>query len=252
MIGVIPCFAAFVVGFASALYGASAGGGALLTVPALLFLGLPAVDAVATSRLGSLGVTLSGLVAFGRRGKIDWRLGLHMTAILSVGTVVGTYALLELPLWWVEKLVGVIILGVLALLLLFPRAGLSPEVIERGSWRTRVGYGLTLVLGVIMGFYQGGGGTMAAYIMVLFFGQTFLESAGTRKVPFLFSNLITIGMLIPSRTIHLWLGLSLGLGTLLGGYVGSQMALRLGNRWVRWVFIGIVGVSGLRMLFVSR
>ena len=71
-------FGAFVVGIIASSYGAAVGGGALLTVPALIWLGVPVVEAVATSKLGSMGVSTAGLVAFGRAKMIDWRLGFAM------------------------------------------------------------------------------------------------------------------------------------------------------------------------------
>ncbi len=239
----------FIVGVISAFYGVAVGGGALLTVPALIFMGLPASHAVATSRLGSLGVITSGLINFNRKDKVDWALGAKMTVLISIGALPGTYALVNFPITWVEKLIPIIILTMLFLFIFFPSIGLEPQTDKTTSKRRFIGYLLTLTLGFISGFYQGGSGTMAAYIMILFFGQTFVESAATRKVPFLFSNLLILGSLLFTTTIHFDVGIALGLGTFTGGYIGSKIALSRGNRWIRSLFIAIVTISTLRMLF---
>jgi uncharacterized membrane protein YfcA len=85
--------------------------------------------------------------------------------------------------------------------------------------------------------------------MILCFGQTFLQSAGTRKLPFLFGNGLALAVFIPSGNVLWGIGLALGAGTLLGGYLGSLFAIKKGNKWVRVVFFLVVGLAALRMLF---
>jgi uncharacterized membrane protein YfcA len=240
---------AFCAGLVGSFYGAAVGGGALLTVPALMFVGLSPVQAIATSRLGSLGISMSGLVAFGKSGQVDWTLGWKMTFLQGAGVLLGAWSLLQLPGWWVKKSIAVIILVILGLLAAFPSAGLHTIPIDPKSMRYRSGYILTVLLGVLTGFFQGGGGTLAAYIMILCFGQTFLQSAGTRKLPFLFGNGLALAVFIPSGNVLWGIGLALGAGTLLGGYLGSLFAIKKGNKWVRVVFFLVVGLAALRMLF---
>ncbi|MCB9640023.1 MAG: sulfite exporter TauE/SafE family protein [Myxococcales bacterium] len=239
---------AFFVGVIASVYGAAVGGGALLTVPALVWMGVPVVEAVATSKLGSMGVSTSGLIAFSRAKMIDWRLGLSMAVLQLVGTAIGTYALLALPVGWVKRAVAFMILLILILLLAFPAAGLEPVDIPRNSLRYRMGFVCTFFLGVLTGFYQGGGGTLAAYIMILFFGQTFLQSAGTRKVPFFATTLLSLLILFPTGKVHLAAGIALLVGSMIGGTIGSHLAMKQGNRWVRTLFIIVVALSCLRML----
>lgn len=240
----------FVVGFVSAGYGVSAGGGALLTVPFLTFMGLNPVHAVATSKLGSLGLSISGLWSFSRQGHVDWRIGWWMTALMGAGSLIGTYALVSTPIAWVKQAIAVMILFVLLLFFLFPKAGLQQQKTPPKAGRFRVGLCLTFLLGILTGFYQGGAGTMAAYIMILCFGQDFLHSAGTRKLPFLIANGLSLVVLIQHQSVHFVMGLSLSAGSFVGGYVGSRWAVRKGNRWVKVLFVTVVVLSSLRMLFV--
>lgn len=244
-----PLFFAFCIGVIGSSYAATTGGGALFTVPALMFLGLSPVEAIATSRLGSLGISLSGLLVFGKERQVDWKLGWQMTFLQGAGALLGAWSLLKLPAFWVQKSIGLIILSILLLLVLFPSAGLSPQKIKPTSFRYRIGFVCTLLLGLVTGFFQGGGGTLAAYIMILCFGQTFLQSAGTRKLPFLFSNTIALIVFIPHGTVHFDVGILLGLGALVGGYIGSRFAIKKGNKWVRIAFFIVVGTAALRMLF---
>lgn len=244
-LGLVSFFSGLIAG----VYGAAVGGGALLTVPALLFVGLNPIQAVATSKLGSLGTSSAGLLAFGRSKRIDWKLAWMLSILLSGGSALGALLLLSLPMQVVKHSIAIIILSVLCVILIFPTAGIHPKQFSKNSLRYRIGILLALLLGVLTGFYQGGSGTLLAYIMILFFGQTFLESAGTRKLPFLISNIIVVIILIPSKTIHLPAGVLLGLGTFIGGYLGSLLAIKKGNRWTRNLFLTVVAISGLRMIF---
>lgn len=239
---------AFGAGIVGASFGAATGGGALLTVPALMLAGLSPAQAVGTSRLGSLGISTSGLLAFHRAGQVDWALGWKMTALQSVGALVGAWSMLQLPGIWVKKFIGAVILLILLLLILFPTAGLEPLDVDPKSWRYRSGYFFTFLLGGATGFYQGGGGTLAAYIMILCFGQTFLQSAGTRKLPFLFSNGLALLVFLYHGQVRLLTGLALGVGAFIGGTLGSRFAIKKGNRWVRTAFLVVVGVIALRIM----
>ncbi|MEM1007899.1 MAG: sulfite exporter TauE/SafE family protein [Myxococcota bacterium] len=239
----------FGVGFVASTYGVMVGGGGLLTVPALLWVGLPVVDAVATTRLGSLGVSVAGLYTFFRAKKVDWNLGISMGVLQIAGTILGTWTLVSAPVLWVRYLIAGLILFLLFLFVLFPAAGLEPVAIPRDSWRYRSGFVLTFFLGILTGFFQGGGGTLATYIMVLCFGQTFLQSAGTRKLPFLIANVISLAILFQQNKVHLLSGGVLMLGAFCGGWVGSRLALKKGNRWMRMMFVVMVAVAGISMLF---
>ncbi len=85
----LSLFSLFLVAVVAGCFDAIAGGGGLLTVPALLLAGLDPVSAVATNKLQGSAGTVSATLAFARRGLIDWRRGWPIAVIAAIASVAG-------------------------------------------------------------------------------------------------------------------------------------------------------------------
>src|SRR5690606_40417462 len=81
------------VAFIAGVIDAIAGGGGLLTIPALMAVGVPPVQAIATNKLQSSFGTASAVVAFARKGRIDFRRFARPASGASVGSGVGAWTL---------------------------------------------------------------------------------------------------------------------------------------------------------------
>ena len=91
-----PLAALFTVGLVSGVLNVVAGGGSFLTLPVLIFLGLPAGEANGTNRVGVLAQNLAGVWGFHRSRVMRWRWGLAVSvlAMIGVGLVVVTLRIL--------------------------------------------------------------------------------------------------------------------------------------------------------------
>ena len=87
--------ALFATGVAAGALNVVAGGGSFLTLPVLIFLGLPATVANATNRVGILTQNVGAVWGFHRYGVLAWRWALAAAAPAMVGAVLGTWAALE-------------------------------------------------------------------------------------------------------------------------------------------------------------
>ncbi len=238
----------FLVGLFASSIGTIVGGGGLINVPMFIFLGLPAQSAVATNKLSNFGF-LAGFYKFKKEGKVDMKLGLVLATFTMIGGLIGANLLLQMQENILKRLIGVITILVLAVIILKRNIGLEKIKTKVTPVKRFFGYIVTFFLGIYNGFFGGGVGTFYSYVLILIFGQTFIESAGTRKVLTLLSNFIATIVFLMAGIINYTYFIVLFSSTVIGSYVGSAYAIKKGEKWVRNLFIVVVLLMAIKLLF---
>jgi uncharacterized membrane protein YfcA len=233
---------AVVVGFFDAI----AGGGGLLTVPALLLAGLDPVTAVATNKLqGSFG-TLSSTYAFARARRIDWAAVWPMALAAGAGSMAGALAIRVLPGAWLS---GVIPLLLIASALYF---GLAPKMTEEGARRRIPPALFAATLAPVVGFYDGffgpGAGSfyMIGFVTLLGFGV--IKATAHTKALNAASNVGSLSLYVAGGMVLWQVGLAMGIGALVGAQLGSRLALRMGARIIRPLLVAVCLVVAAKLL----
>lgn len=236
----------FVAGLLASFYGTTAGGGGLITISILILLGLPAQNAVATIMAGALGVSAVGLFSFHRAGKIDYRTGTWLAIIASLGALIGTFVLLNISESFLEKVISAAFLFVLLSVLFKKDLGTEKKIV--GKKMHFLGSVLFFPLGIYTSVINAGAAIFANYLLTHFFGMTFLESAGVRKIIFIVP-LLASTVIYSLNGIVFWnYALVLLIAQSIGAYVGSEYALKKGDGWVRWLFVIVIVVSLVKLL----
>jgi uncharacterized protein len=225
------------VSFAAGLVDAIAGGGGLLTVPALLAVGLPPHLALATNKGQATFGAVSSFVSFWRSGGVDRpRVPIAFTCGL-VGSLAGaSLVLLMSP----ESLRPVVLaLLVIAALIVVSRRSLTPAAVAVASPRAALG-AMAFAFGAYDGFFGPGVGSMLIVANALLFGDGLTRASGNAKVVNLASNLAALG-LFAARGMVLWqIALPMAAANALGAAVGVRLAVRRGDRFVRAVVLLVV------------
>jgi uncharacterized membrane protein YfcA len=245
-VGVLIIFA---VGLIGGSFGTLVGGGSLLTIPTLIFLGLPPRIAVATNRLGVTGGSVSGLYEFHRKRFINYRIGFVVGIPALAGSVLGANIVLQTDEVLLGKIIGVVTILILIFVMAKPEIGLkrAKRLISKNEYL--IGGVIGFLLGIYGGFYGAGSGTFFSYLLIMFFGQTFLESAGTRKIALLLMSFTASIVFAINGAIVYYLAVSLFIGMFIGSYLGAHYSDRIGNVWIKRLFFVIVLVMGIRLLF---
>lgn len=238
------CSVAFVAGYIDAI----AGGGGLLTVPALLTAGLPPHVVLGTNKLAATFGSLTASVTYYRKKLFDpgyWRYSLIFTAI---GAIIGTLVVDQLSTALLEKILPLLILFA-AIYTLFNRMQPDdrltlPAVTPKLYWQQRL-QGLTL------GFYDGvaGPGAGAFWMvstMALYKINLLLASGVARTMNFI-SNGFSLAAFIMLGHVHFTLGIAMGLCLMLGAWLGAHSAIRFGSKFIRPIFISVVIAIAARL-----
>lgn len=228
---------------------AIAGGGGLLALPALLWAGLPPVQALATNKLqGSFG-TLTASLNFVRRGEIDLarlRIPVLMTFI---GSAAGTLAVQRLGSELLEDVVPALLIA-FALYFLF-----SPRIGDRDAHH-RIGHGLFgLLAGFGLGFYDGffgpGTGSFFAAAFVLLLGYNLRRATAGTKILNFTSNISSLLFFAAAGEVVWQVGLPMGLAQMAGAWLGSHLVIRHGTALIRPLLVIVSLAISIRLLIAD-
>jgi len=246
----------FSAALGAGLVDAIAGGGGLITLPALLAVGLPPHFALGTNKGQSVFGSSTALFRFWRGGLVDGKRAKVTFPLGLLGAVAGTSLVLRLRPETLRPVVLVLLVAV-ATFLLFRRPMPRPhEVAPPSHPRARaVAALLALGIGAYDGFFGPGTGTFLIVGFVALLGDSLSRASAEAKVVNFASNLAAV-TLFAGRGDVLWkLALPMAAGQMVGGFVGAHLAVRRGDRVVRPVMLLVVAGLVLKLgrdILVSR
>ncbi|AZF15284.1 hypothetical protein C4J92_1790 [Pseudomonas sp. R3-18-08] len=165
------------LGIITGFVGTNTGGSVFLTVPVMIWLGIPPQSSIATARLASVGTMVAGLRHFHNQGKVDYALAFPAAALGLVGALGGTSVLLQIDPALLHKVIGGLTLLLVALSLIKkPRSGETPP----SAIRRLFGYILFIPVGMIGGLF-GGQAKLSTYLFIIFLGKPSANRWGPAK-----------------------------------------------------------------------
>jgi len=237
----------FAGGIVAGSYATLVGGGALLIIPLLIFLGFSPHSAVATNRLGALGGMMTGWYKFHQKSMMDYKVGFAVAGPVVVGAALGANLVLEVDAAVLKKVIAILTLFILAIVMLRPQVGIEKRKHSLKSHEYIIGAVVGFAIGIYHGFY-GAGGTFLSYLFILFFGQTFVESAATRKIAASLSSVMALIVFAVSGAISYGSGVVLFVGQSIGSYIAAHYSDRIGSVRIKRLFFVIVAFMATKLL----
>lgn len=240
---ILLAVAAAIAGFLDAVVG----GGGLVQIPALFAL-RPEVSPATlfgTNKLAAVCGTSLAAIRYARRVNMPWRAALPAALAAWVAAYAGAAAVSLVPATQLRPIL--LALLVFALLWVMHRKDFGADHAPRH--RPAVALGLGAVIGFYDGFFGPGTGSFLILLYIRFFGFDFLHASAAAKVVNVATNLAALAYFVPAGY---WLGLTaavMAAGNVAGAWLGSRMALRHGNRFVRRLFLVVVGALILRFAY---
>lgn len=234
---------AMLAGFIDAI----AGGGGLLTVPALLHAGLPPHLVFGTNKGASVFGAAAALTRFWRAGLVDRKQAPLLFGLAFTGALLGAALLLALDPRVLRPLI-LVLLVVAGVVVAFARPPAGSSDRPRPTRPERKAALIALLLGAYDGFFGPGTGTFLIIAFVTVLHLSMREASANAKVVNFASNLAAVGI-FAVRGVVVWkVSVPMALGQLLGGALGAQFAVKGGDRVVRravlLVVLGLVGRLG--------
>ncbi len=222
-----------------------AGGGGLITLPALLAAGLPPHVALGTNKFQSSFGSFTATMNHYRRGIINIREVLWGVVCTAMGAAAGAYVVQILDSSLLEKIIPFLLLAILVYFLFSPRLG---DLDTRQRIPGKVFYvGVGLGLGFYDGFFGPGTGSFWTFLLVSLMGLNLLKATGYTKLMNFTSNIVSLVAFALGGNIMFTVGIVMAVGQTLGAYVGSHMAIKRGAKFIRPVFVIVVLATTVKL-----
>lgn len=236
----------FLVGIAaSILSGIAGGGGGLISAPFFILIGLPPQVAVATTKFGALGLTIGSLAKFSATEHVRKEHVLYLSVLSIAAALVGSRLLLAADDVLIERLVGVVVLVTLPFIFM---KDIGLKHLQPSYWKEIAGYSLYFVILVLQAAFGAGVGMMLMIVMMGLLGFTALEANATRRIPGFLLAAVALGVYMVSDVVYYGHGLAMLGGMIVGGYIGTHIAVKKGNTFVKGVLAITVAILGAKLL----
>jgi uncharacterized protein len=222
---------------------AIAGGGGLLTVPALLASGLPPHLALATNKGQSVFGAAAALARFSHAGMVPLRRARWTAPLGFLGALVGARLVLAVRPEVLRPVVLALLVGAAVLLLLRPRVAGG----RTASAAVAPAAALAFAVGVYDGFFGPGTGTLLIVSLAGVLALPLHQASAEAKAINFASNLSAMLLFAAEGAVVWHTALWMAAGQLVGGWLGAHLTVRGGERVVRWVVLAVVAALVLKL-----
>lgn len=241
----------FVAGVIGGTLNAIAGGGSLLMLPVLIFLGLPPTVANGTNRVGILVQNLAASGSFHRRGLIPmtWLRFALVPGLIGAG--LGTWAAVQVGDLAFQRILAAVMVLTAAATFWRPSGEIIPDVEPPSggarAWGYRVGIA---ALAVYAGFIQAGFGFLALAFTSMVGLDLIRGNAFKVTLVLCFTPVALAGFAL-SGQVDWVMGVTLAAGTFVGGLLGVHLQVLKGQKWIRTVVTVMIVLFAVRLLTTS-
>ena len=233
---IVLIVAGLLVGFINTL----AGGGSIISLSILMFLGLPANVANGTNRIAIFIQNIAAVGSFKQQKVLDYKKGFWLAIPAAIGSLIGAWIAVDLNEEVIEKAIAVVMLIMMFVILYKPQRWLvgKRELQEKkvSVWQMI----LFFVIGIYGGFLHMGVGYALLAGIVLGAGYDLVKANAIKVLIILIWTPVTLLVFIFNDQVNFAYGLILSVGNFLGALIASRMAVKKGASFVRWVIIIII------------
>ena len=237
----------FAAGCVAGALNVLAGGGSFLTLPVLIFLGLPPGIANATNRVAIFLQNIGAVWSFKRFGVLDTRSLTWAALPATLGAIPGTWLALSISDQAFKKVLAVLMAAATLWALWSERREARPRSEPTEPRMAALGAGFFLT-GFYGGFVQAGVGFLLLAMTTLA-GLDLVRGNAVKVLVVLCFTSISLGVFAWQGRIEWPPGLALACGNILGGLLGVRLTVLKGHRWVRGFVTVTILIFALRLWF---
>ena len=242
---VILFLTAILAGFVDSI----AGGGGIITVPALLAVGFSPHFALGTNKLQASFGSLTAALNYRRANMLSFRelaLGICFTVL---GAFAGTMTVQVISADTLKHVIPVLLIIIFLYVLCTPKLGETHRAHRMVPWL------FYLIFGCGIGFYDGffgpGTGSFWTIALVLLLGFNLKKATAQTKALNFTSNIVSLATFIVGGHVAVLAGVTMGVGQIIGAYAGSNLVLKRGTGFIRVFFLCVVAITITKLLWES-
>jgi hypothetical protein len=237
----------FIVGFVNTI----AGGGSLITLPVLIFLGLPPNVANGTNRVAVVIQNALGTAGFKSKGVSTFPFNIYLGISAIFGAVLGAYIAVDLEGETFNRILAIIMIIVVLLILFKPKIKLE-EMQERITgkhlWIGILGF---FFFGIYGGFINAGLGIIIILFLHYVNRMTLVRANATKVAVVFLYTVAALGVFVLNDKVNWEVGLVLALGNGAGAWVASRISVDKGDGFIKTFMVIVVAILAVRLWFFN-
>jgi hypothetical protein len=179
---------------------------------------------------------------------IDYKAALLLALPALIGAIIGANLMLEVNDVVLKKIIAATTFVILIIITIKPEAGTVHSQKKINGRRMFFAILASFIVGIYGGFYGAGAGTFLFYILILCFGETFMESAGTHELANLAFSVTAAAIFAYNGIINYTWTVPLFIGSFAGAYISAYHADKVKNIWLKRLFFIVVLIAVVKLL----
>ncbi len=234
------------IGFFAGFINTLAGSGSLLTLPLLIFMGLPANVANGTNRIAILLQNVVGVSSFKQQKVFHFKEGIWLALPAVIGSIIGAGLAVDIDEVMMKNIIGGLLIFMFFFILMKPNRWLK----ESDIVQSKPGVLQIIIfffIGMYGGFIQAGVGFFLLAGLVLGAGFDLVKANAVKVFIVLIYTAFALIVFILNEQVNYTVGLVLAVGNMAGAFVAARYAVRLGARFVRYILLITLIVASAKM-----
>ncbi|MEQ9166990.1 MAG: sulfite exporter TauE/SafE family protein [Fulvivirga sp.] len=230
-------------GMIASFLNVTSGGGSLVSLPVLIFMGLPSPIANASNRLGIIGQNIFAVAGFRSKGIHAWPYSLYIALSAFAGAIIGAKISVDLNDELFNRIIAIIMIAVVLLTVFKPFKTATAVHEKTDAKSTLLGVFTFFFIGIYGGFIQAGVGFLMIAALTSINGFSLVKTNSAKVFVALIYTLSAVAVFIYEDVINWTYGLTLAFGNAIGGWLTSRWSVKVGDKWIKRVLV--VTVTGL-------
>jgi uncharacterized membrane protein YfcA len=230
-----------VIGFVAGIINTLAGGGSVLTLPMLIFMGLPPALANGTNRVGVFLQTLVGVAGYQSKGVKATPHGLYWGISATLGSILGAWWAIDIKGDTFNTILGFVLIMVVVLTVVKPKnlSGLTERLTGKYFWLSMIAF---FFIGIYGGFIQAGVGFFILLTLTRLNHLNLIKSNAIKLLVVAIYTLAALVVFIWHGEVNWFYGLILAVGQSIGAWFTSRWSVKKDDKWIR-IFLVVVAVA---------
>lgn len=236
------------VGFINTL----AGSGSLISLPLLMYLGLPANVANGTNRVAIMLQSIVGAGSFRQQKVIEFSDGIWLAVPAVIGSVIGAMLAVDMNELVMRRVIGALMIVMIFLILLRPESWIKGHA---GQLRAKPTFWQILIffgIGLYGGFIQAGVGFFLLAGLVMGAGLNLMKANAFKNLIVALYTPFALVVFIINNQVNWIMGLTLAAGNMIGAFVAARIAVNRGTKFIRVILLIVLFAASMDLLGVFR
>lgn len=236
-----------VIGIAAGFFNVVAAGGSLLTIPMLIFLGLPPLEANGTNRIAILAQNIMATSRYHKKKLIPYSFAIYPAISATIGSVLGAMIVAEMDEHLFNRILAIVMAAVAFTLLVSPKQKESePRITGKHKWLTVLGF---FFVGIYGGFLHAGIGVFMLVILTGVSRYNLVSANAIKIFVALVYVAVSFSVFLYHGAVNWKYGLILAVGNTVGGWIGTHVVISKGDKWIKIILIAVVIGMSIKLWF---